>query len=166
MPRANRYFVPEKLYHLTHRCHDRQFLFKFARERDRYRHLAWSSLKAFPDRYHCTMIEDGPHLWNGMVYIDLNMVRAGVVSRSNNDTSTAAGILANWGGRLGVTGRSQGCSSDSLEARFGQQKHLEGLLLTLSKLRTSSCSHTSPGPTPFQPRSITSQGSANPTGRL
>ena len=26
------------------------------------------------------MIEEGPHLWNGMVYIDLNMVRAGVVA--------------------------------------------------------------------------------------
>ncbi|MFO1498704.1 MAG: hypothetical protein U1G07_09975 [Verrucomicrobiota bacterium] len=30
MPRANRYFVPGKLYHLTHRCHNRRFLFKFA----------------------------------------------------------------------------------------------------------------------------------------
>ena len=32
------------------------------------------------DRYHCTMIEEGPHLWNAMVYIDLNMARAGVVT--------------------------------------------------------------------------------------
>jgi putative transposase len=31
------------------------------------------------DRYHSTMIEDGSHLLNCMVYIDLNMVRAGVV---------------------------------------------------------------------------------------
>jgi len=30
-------------------------------------------------RYHCTMIEPGPHLWRCMVYIELNMVRAGVV---------------------------------------------------------------------------------------
>ncbi|MFO1500654.1 MAG: hypothetical protein U1G07_20100 [Verrucomicrobiota bacterium] len=30
MPSANRYFVPDKLYHLTHRCHNRRFLFKFA----------------------------------------------------------------------------------------------------------------------------------------
>jgi len=31
-------------------------------------------------RYHATMIERGAHLWNCMVYVDLNMVRAGVVS--------------------------------------------------------------------------------------
>jgi putative transposase len=31
------------------------------------------------DRYHCTMIESGEHLWNCATYIDLNMVRAGVV---------------------------------------------------------------------------------------
>lgn len=132
MPRANRYFVPGKLYHLTHRCHNCQFLFKFARDRDEYRQLLWSSVREFPvtvfafcitsnqthvlassdspeaisqwmqqiegefaqgynrrkgrsgafwaDRYHCTMIEEGSHLWNGMVYIELNLVRAGVVA--------------------------------------------------------------------------------------
>jgi putative transposase len=32
------------------------------------------------DRYHCTMVEDGEHLWNCMQYVDLNMVRAGVVA--------------------------------------------------------------------------------------
>ena len=32
------------------------------------------------DRYHCTMVEDGEHLWNCIEYVDLNMVRAGVVS--------------------------------------------------------------------------------------
>ncbi len=31
------------------------------------------------DRYHCTMVEDGEHLWNCIQYVDLNMVRAGVV---------------------------------------------------------------------------------------
>lgn len=31
------------------------------------------------DRYHCTIIEEGRHLWNCMVYVELNMVRAGVV---------------------------------------------------------------------------------------
>jgi len=131
VPRANRYFVPGKFYHLTHRCHDREFLLKFIRDRSAYRQLLWSSLREFPvtvlgycitsnhthllarsesdvaishwmqtiegqfaqsynrrkgrsgafwsDRYHCTMIEEGPHLWNAMVYIDLNMVRDGVV---------------------------------------------------------------------------------------
>ena len=31
------------------------------------------------DRYHTTAVEPGPHLFRCMVYIDLNMVRAGVV---------------------------------------------------------------------------------------
>jgi putative transposase len=31
------------------------------------------------ERYHATLIEDGSHFWNCMKYIDLNMVRAGVV---------------------------------------------------------------------------------------
>jgi putative transposase len=30
-------------------------------------------------RYHATMVESGEHLWNCMRYINLNMVRAGVV---------------------------------------------------------------------------------------
>ena len=37
MPRANRYIVPGHVYHLTHRCHDRQFLLRFARDRNGYR---------------------------------------------------------------------------------------------------------------------------------
>ena len=31
------------------------------------------------DRYHATMIDSGVHLWRCLLYIDLNMVRAGVV---------------------------------------------------------------------------------------
>jgi len=31
------------------------------------------------DRYHATAIETGTHLWRCLAYIDLNMVRAGVV---------------------------------------------------------------------------------------
>ena len=37
MPRANRYILPGYIYHLTHRCHDRQFLLKFAKDRNGYR---------------------------------------------------------------------------------------------------------------------------------
>jgi REP element-mobilizing transposase RayT len=32
------------------------------------------------DRYHATAIESGDHLWRCLVYVDLNMVRAGVVA--------------------------------------------------------------------------------------
>ena len=37
MPRANRYMLPGRSYHLPHRCHNRQFLLRFARDRDEYR---------------------------------------------------------------------------------------------------------------------------------
>jgi putative transposase len=37
MPRANRYFVAGQVYHLTHRCHDGEFLLKFGRDRNDYR---------------------------------------------------------------------------------------------------------------------------------
>ncbi len=40
MPWANRYMLPRQLYHVTHRCHDRSFLLKFARDRSDYRRLA------------------------------------------------------------------------------------------------------------------------------
>ena len=131
MPRANRYIVAGHAYHVTHRCHNRSFLFRFARDREEYRKRLRSSLVPFgvelltysitsnhthllvyaeateslaglmqklegefaeyynirkrrsgafwSGRYHATMIEGGSHLWNCMKYVDLNMVRAGVV---------------------------------------------------------------------------------------
>jgi putative transposase len=131
MPRANRYIQPGCVYHLTHRCHDRRFLFRFARDRTEYRRRLRDALGAYdlallnycitsnhthllvcarmPDsvsrfmqklegefaeyynlrkrrsgafwdgRYACTMVDTGAYVWNCMRYIDLNMVRAGVV---------------------------------------------------------------------------------------
>jgi putative transposase len=37
MPRANRLFEGGGIFHVTHRCHNRAFLLKFARDRDLYR---------------------------------------------------------------------------------------------------------------------------------
>jgi len=37
MPRASRYLREGYTFHLTHRCHDRRYLLKFARDRDVYR---------------------------------------------------------------------------------------------------------------------------------
>ena len=131
MPRANRYILPSQLYHVTHRCHDRSFLLKFAKDRNDYRRLAvgmsgthgiWilnycltsnhvhilleakdkEAVSRFMQdlagtfalhynrrkgrsggywegRYHATMIDSGAYLWACLQYIDLNMVRAGVV---------------------------------------------------------------------------------------
>ncbi len=33
MPRANRYYIPGYVWHITHRCHKKEFLLKFARDR-------------------------------------------------------------------------------------------------------------------------------------
>jgi putative transposase len=132
VPRANRYIVNGQVYHVTHRCHNRSFLFKYACDRDVYRerlrlaskkydlsvlgycitsshtHMliycrATGALSAMMQklegefaeyynlrnsrsgafwggRYHATMIDTGDYFWNCLKYIDLNMVRAGVVS--------------------------------------------------------------------------------------
>ena len=37
MARANRLRVDGGVFHVTHRCHNREFLLKFARDRDAYR---------------------------------------------------------------------------------------------------------------------------------
>jgi putative transposase len=39
MPRANRFFVPGHVWHITHRCHKQEFLLKFVRDRQRW--LYW-----------------------------------------------------------------------------------------------------------------------------
>lgn len=131
MPRAHRHFLPEHVWHITHRCHQQAFLLKFARDRRRYLRWLFEAKKRFglcvlnytvtsnhihllvkdtvrnvvpqsmqliagrtaqdynqrkerkgafwEDRYHATAIEADVHLHRCLVYIDLNMVRAGVV---------------------------------------------------------------------------------------
>ena len=131
MPRANRYFLPGHIWHITHRCHKKEFLLKFSRDRERW--IAWlfdakkryglcvlnyvvtsnhihllvkdsgqnvisRSLQLiagrtaqeynqrkyrkgafWEDRYHATAVASDVHFVKCLVYIDLNMVRAGVV---------------------------------------------------------------------------------------
>jgi putative transposase len=132
MPRAHRNYLPGFVWHLTHRCHRRRFLLKFARDRRLWRHWLYQARKRYglcvldytvtsnhihllvrdqgddeiaasmqliegrtaqlfngrksragafwQDRYHATAVETGEHLARCLVYIDLNMVRAGVVA--------------------------------------------------------------------------------------
>ena len=132
MARAKRHYIPGQIWHITHRCHKREFLLKFSKDRKKY--LQWlleakrryglvilnysvtsnhihllvvddkdrdvipNSIKLIAgrtgqefnqrkarkgafreDRYHATAVEDGDHLLRCLVYIDLNMVRAGIV---------------------------------------------------------------------------------------
>ena len=132
MARAKRHYVPGQVWHLTHRCHKREFLLKFKQDRRRWIQWLFEAKRRFglvvlnyavtsnhihlivkddgdrnvipqsigliagrtaqeynqrknrkgafwEDRYHSTAIETGEHLLQCIVYVDLNMVRAGVV---------------------------------------------------------------------------------------
>ena len=132
MARAKRHYIPNQIWHITQRCHKREFLLKFKHDRHRWIQWLFEAKRRFglvvlnyvvtsnhihlllkddrdyrtipsamgliagrtaqqynqrkkrkgafwQDRYHATAIETGEHLLRCLVYIDLNMVRAGVV---------------------------------------------------------------------------------------
>ena len=131
MPRRKRGWIDGACYHITHRCHNREFLFHYKKYRQfyqrqlfemrkRYRvdildyivtsnhvHLLLTARKGkniseglcylhgriaqfynlenkkqgsfWSDRFHSTLIQDGKHLGKCLFYIDLNMVRTGVI---------------------------------------------------------------------------------------
>jgi len=131
MPRANRYFLPGHVWHITHRCHKKEFLLKFVKDRECWIHWLFEARKRYglcvlnymvtsnhihllvkdtgknvipksmqliagrtaqmynqrknrkgafwEDRYHATAVQTDEHFIRCLVYIDLNMVRAGVV---------------------------------------------------------------------------------------
>lgn len=133
MPRAHRHYLPGHVWHITHRCHQHDFLLKFARDRRRCTGWLFEAKKRYglcvlnyivtsnhfhllvydtgspriiskslqliagrtaqeynqrkgrkgafwEDRYHATAVACDKHLAECLIYIDLNMVRAGVVS--------------------------------------------------------------------------------------
>jgi putative transposase len=47
MPRAKRNYVPGYVWHLTHRCHNREFLLKFEKDRLRWRYWLFEARKRF-----------------------------------------------------------------------------------------------------------------------
>jgi len=131
MPRASRHFLPNHVWHITHRCHERAFLLKFAKDRQCWLRWLFEAKKRYglcvldyvvtsnhihllvrdrgegeiarsmqliagrtgqaynqrkqrqgaywEDRYHATAVDTERYLAQCLVYIDLNMVRAGVV---------------------------------------------------------------------------------------
>lgn len=132
MPRANRHYIPGYVWHITHRCHKKEFLLKFARDRRLWQQWLFEARKRYglsvlnytvtsnhihllvrdngkqdvisnsmqliagrtgqqfnhrkkrkgaywEDRYHATAVETDKHLIQCLIYIDMNMVRAGVV---------------------------------------------------------------------------------------
>jgi len=47
MPRAKRHFLPGHVWHITHRCHKKEFLLKFARDRRRWLQWLFESKKRY-----------------------------------------------------------------------------------------------------------------------
>ncbi len=47
MARANRHYIPGHVWHLTHRCHKREFLFKFAKDRLRWMQWLYNAKKRY-----------------------------------------------------------------------------------------------------------------------
>lgn len=132
MPRANRFYSSDYIWHVTQRCHKGEFLLKLKKDKINwlkwmykaknefhitifnyiltsnhihllvycdsdenhiaraihlvsgkvawdYNHRKGRKGSFWEDRYHATAIQSGQHLLNCMLYIDSNMVRAGVV---------------------------------------------------------------------------------------
>lgn len=131
MPRAHRYYLPGHVWHITHRCHQKEFFLKFAKDRKRWVRWLYEARKRYglsvlnyvvtsshihllvkdrgegeiaesmqlvagrvaqeynlrknrkgsfwEDRYHATSVATDEHLLRCLLYIDFNMVRAGVV---------------------------------------------------------------------------------------
>jgi putative transposase len=132
LPRANRHYIPGHVWHITHRSHKKEFLLKFAKDRQIWIDWLFEAKKRYgivvlnymatsnhvhlfiydreggdvipksiqlaagrtaqeynqrksrngaywEDRYHATAVQTDLHLIQCIVYMDLNMVRAGVV---------------------------------------------------------------------------------------
>ncbi len=47
MARANRHYIPNCIWHITHRCHKQEFLLKFAKDRQRWLHWLFEAKKRF-----------------------------------------------------------------------------------------------------------------------
>jgi len=137
MARAKRHYLSGHAWHITHRCHKKDFLLKFSRDRRRWiewlyecrkryglkvlnyivtsnhihllvvdgdnRNVIPDSIKLiagrtaqeynqrkerkgafWEDRYHATAIQCDEHLIKCLIYIDLNMVRTGVVNHPSD----------------------------------------------------------------------------------
>ena len=47
MARANRHYIPGCAWHITHRCHKKEFLLKFSRDRDRWVQWLYEARKRY-----------------------------------------------------------------------------------------------------------------------
>jgi len=47
MPRAKRHYIPGYIWHITHRCHKREFLLKFSKDRRRWLHWLYEARRRY-----------------------------------------------------------------------------------------------------------------------
>ena len=155
MARAKRHFIPGYVWHITHRCHKRDFLLKLVKDRTRWKDWLFEAKKRYglhvldyiltsnhihllvmdeggrdvipnslklvagrvgqeyntrksrkgafwEDRYHATAVQTGEHLIRCIVYIDMNMVRAGAVSHPSEWTHCGYNEIQNPKKRYGI----------------------------------------------------------------
>jgi putative transposase len=148
MARANRHYIPGHAWHITHRCHKKEFLLKFARDRQGWLHWLFEAKKRFgvvilnymatcnhihlliydrdggeiipksiqlaagrtaqeynqrkrrkgafwEDRYQATAVQTDQQLVQCIVYMDLIMVRAGIVKHPSDWPHSGYGEIQN-----------------------------------------------------------------------
>ncbi|MBX2836708.1 MAG: transposase [Gammaproteobacteria bacterium] len=71
MPRANRHSFPGQVWHITHRCHDKQWLLKFNKDRTRWLHWLFKARQRFrlsvlnymvtSNHIHLLVVDQGRH---------------------------------------------------------------------------------------------------------
>ncbi len=158
MPRAHRYYLPGHVWHITQRCHQKEFFLKFAKDRKRWVQWLYEAKKRFglsvvnyvvtsnhvhllvkdrgkgeisagmqlvagrvaqeynlrknrkgafwEDRYHATSVATDEHLLHCLLYIDFNMVRAGVVQHPSEWSEGGYAELLSTQQRYNVIDRS------------------------------------------------------------
>ncbi|MFC1796002.1 transposase [Pseudomonadota bacterium] len=76
LPRAKRTYVPGGIWHLTHRCHNREFLLKFERDRQRWCRLLFEAQK----RYHLLVLNY--IVTSNHIHLLVKDSKAGAIARS------------------------------------------------------------------------------------
>ncbi|MCP3941656.1 MAG: transposase, partial [Desulfobacteraceae bacterium] len=163
MARANRHFIPGYIWHITHRCHKKEFLLKLVKDRERWMYWLFQSKKRYglcilnymvtsnhihllvivtdngkseetiprsvqliagrtgqeynqrkkrkgafwEDRYHATAVQSNEHLIQCLIYIDMNMVRAGIVKHPKEWPHSGYNEIQNPGKRYSLIDRKK-----------------------------------------------------------
>jgi len=106
MPRASRSFIPNQIWHITHRCHKKEFLFKFKKDRERWLYWLFESKKRFglsvldyivTSNHIHLLVKDGKHQ---EISQSMQLI-AGRTAQEYNQRKKRQGAL--WGDRYHAT---------------------------------------------------------------